>query len=29
MKAANSVLGSIGREAGRQLMRGLFGALKR
>ncbi|WP_201751063.1 helicase HerA-like domain-containing protein [Enterorhabdus sp. P55] len=28
-KAASSVLGQIGREAGRQLVRGLFGALKR
>lgn len=28
-KAASSVLGQIGREAGRQLVRGLFGALRR
>ena len=28
-KTANSVIGQIGREAGRQLIRGLFGALKK
>jgi hypothetical protein len=28
-KTANSVVGQIGCEAGRQLMRGLFGNLRR